>query len=128
MFSIHSASSDRQLIFSNFNGEKFQVEIHGSGLNSTKSIWHDEHYSGLDEFFKYLAQSTSPWANEQKWESLEGDFSITAACSRTGAVTFTIGILHMAGNEEEARIRVGLLTELGQLETIARDAVKFFKR
>lgn len=128
MFSIHSASSDRQLIFSDFTGENFQVEIHGSGLNSTISIWHDDQYSGICEFFKDLAQSTKPWTGERKWESLEGDFSITAVCSRTGAVTFTIGILYLAGNEEESRIRAGLLTELGQLETIARDAVKFFNR
>jgi len=128
MFSIHSVSSDRELVLSDFTGDYFQVEIHGLGLNSKTTIWHDDHYSGLCEFFKDLAQSTKPWDDERKWESLEGDFSITAVCSRTGSVTFTIGIFHLAGNEEEFRIRAGLLTELGQLETIARDAVKFFGR
>jgi hypothetical protein len=128
MFSIHSVISDRELVFSDKTGEFFQVEIRGSGLNSNITIWHDYGFSSLGGYFADLAWINKPWDDARKWESLEGDFSISAICSKTGSVTFTIGIFHLAGNEEESRITVGLVSELGQLEIIARDAAKFFGR
>jgi len=128
MFCIHSVSSDRELVFSDNAGEHFRVELHGSELNSNISIWQDDSFSGLGDFFKHLAELTKPWNDVRKWESLEGDFSIAAVCSRTGAVVFTIEIHQLSGNEEEACIRAGLTSEFGQLETIARDVVSFFRR
>jgi hypothetical protein len=128
MFCIHSVNSDRELVFSDNTGDCFQIELHGSELNSKISIWHDDSFSGLGEFFKVLAQSAKPWDDERKWVSLEGDFSITSVCSRTGSVMFTIEIHQQTGNDEEAFIRAGLTSEFGQLDTIARDAVRFFER
>jgi hypothetical protein len=128
MFCIHSVSSDRELVFTDNTGEHFRVELHGSELNSNISVWHDDSYSGLGDFFKDLAQSTKPWDDERKWVSLEGDFSIAAVCSKTGAVVFTLEIHQQTGNNEEACIRAGLTSGFGQLETIARCAVRFFGR
>jgi hypothetical protein len=126
MFSIHSANSDRELFFSDFDHKKFNVELRGFELSSNISVWYDANISRLDEFFNDLAQSAKPWNDARNWESLDGEFSIAATCSATGTVLFKIEFLHQAGNDEESFIRAGLITEFGQLVTIARNAVIFF--
>jgi hypothetical protein len=126
MFRISSVHSDRELLLSNYSGQNFSVELRGDGLKSRVQVWTDEKITSLVDFFKDLATFQKPWPGSKKWESLEGEFSISAECSITGNITFTIELFHQSGSNEEALVKAGLVSEFGQLANFARDAKTFF--
>jgi hypothetical protein len=57
---------------------------------------------------------------------LEGEFSLSATRLALGHVTLSILISDAFGADEEWRLSVSLVTELGQLPKIAADASAFF--
>jgi hypothetical protein len=128
MFRIHSVNSDRELIFSKSQGNRFEVEICGSTLRCAISVWHDDTYPNVDEFFKELAASGKPWDGERKWKSLEGDFKISATCSRTGNVHLSVDVNQQMGSDEESSIKTGLVIEFGQLNSISEGMSLVFKK
>jgi hypothetical protein len=129
LFSIHSVNSDRKLIFSSYQGEQFQVEIKGTGISALTGVWiGGKLYSqSLDAFFQQLATFTKPWKGSQDWKSLEGEISLSATCATLGQVTFLIEIRHEIGGPEAWLVQSRIVTELGQLGKIARDAKTFFQ-
>jgi hypothetical protein len=128
LFSIHSVNSERELTFSSFQGEQFQVEFKGSGIYALTGVWVDNHVQSLSVFFEELTRFTTPWQGVREWESLEGEFSISATCTTLGQVDFSIEIRHYGGGTEAWFVQGSLVTELGQLEKIARDAKAFFQK
>ena len=82
--------------------------------------------SGLAKFFQRLAAYERPWVEPERWESLEGEFSIEAICSVLGEVRFCLRIRDLFGGPEEWEVRANLVTELGQLAGIAFRAKSFF--
>lgn len=127
MVRIHSVNSDRELVFSKNQDGWFDVEIFGSTLQCSRSVWHDDTYPNADEFFKELASFSKPWQGERIWESIEGDFKLCATCSLTGKVLFSINIRQHTGEDEESNINTGLVIELGQLNNIAESMGELFK-
>ncbi|MGC1377264.1 MAG: DUF6228 family protein [Anaerolineales bacterium] len=127
MFSIHSVSSDRELIFSNRKEEYFFVELKSSSLSASTEVWTGIN-SSLHTFFQKLANFKTPWKDEQVWEAFEGEFKISATCTTVGHVIFWIKLSGSPGGAEEWKAETGLETELGQLERIAKNANIFFKR
>ena len=81
---------------------------------------------GLSDFFGELAACRRPWGETRSWESLEGEFALSAACSALGQVTFSIRIRDMLGGPEEWDVKARVVTELGALPTIAGHARLFF--
>jgi len=129
LFSIHSVNSDRELTFSSYQGEQFQVELKGSGISALTGVWvGDKPYSqSLNVFFQQLATFTKPWKGTQDWKSLEGETSLSVTCAILGQVTFLIEIRHEIGGPEAWLVQARIVTELGQLEKIARNAKAFFQ-
>ena len=129
LFSIHSVNSDRELIFSSYQGEQFQLELKGSGISALTGVWvGGKPYSqSLNVFFQQLATFTKPWKGAQDWKSLEGETSLSVTCAILGQVTFLIEIRHEIGGPEAWLVQARIVTELGQLEKIARDAKTFFQ-
>ncbi len=129
LFSIHSANSDRELIFSSYQGEQFQIELKGSGISALTGVWTGgKLYSqSLSVFLKELASFTKPWKGSQDWESLEGELSLSVTCATLGQVTFGVEIRSGTGGPEALLIKASITTELGQLEKIAKDAKLFFQ-
>ena len=115
-------------MFSSFHGEQFQVEFKGSGIYALTGVWVDNHVQSLSVFFEELASFPEPWQGVRQWESLEGEFSISATCATLGQVDFSIEIRHYAGRTEAWLVQGSLITELGQLAKIARDAKSFFQK
>ena len=127
LFSIHSNSSDRELAFlSSGKDDYFTVQLRGSSLQATQRVYAYTDRSGLARLFARLSACERPWSGEERWESLEGEFSLSARCSSLGIVTFLVAILGLEGAPEEWRVSASLTTELGQLPNIAAGAHRFF--
>ncbi|HWQ47119.1 MAG TPA: DUF6228 family protein, partial [Longilinea sp.] len=68
-----------------------------------------------------------PWQGERVWESEELEMKLIATCSHLGQVTFRIILRACFGSEEEWLVQAGIVTELGQLEQIAKEANEFMQ-
>lgn len=126
MFSIHSTSSRRELVFSAHKGEYFHVELKGFDVTASTDVWAYTDANGLNEFFQELGRAERPWQGQRSWTSIEGDFSLSATCTSLGNVTFHVALLGLPGAPEEWRVEAGLETDFGQLEQIAKHAGLFF--
>ena len=127
MFSIHSVNSDRELVIRDRNGERFTVDLKGSELFASVDVWLHPVANDLHTFFQELANLANAWQGARAWESLEGELSLSATCSTLGQVTFLVRLSHHAGSPEDWEVRARLVTELGQLEKIAKEAKTFFR-
>ena len=130
MFSIHSVNSDREVIFSSFQNEQFQVEFKGSGITALIGVWvgGKDYFQSLSDFFQELAALTNPWKGSKDWESLEGELSLSVTCATLGQVSFLVEIRYREGGPEAWLVQGSIVTELGQLEKIAREAKVFFEK
>jgi hypothetical protein len=124
--SIKSRSSDRELFFLNPRQDYFTVELRGSSVRATRDVYAYTDASGLAKLFSKLAASKRPWVGAERWEALEGEFSISAQCSTLGQVSFSVLIRDHLGGPEEWSVSAVLETELGGLPGIAADAQLFF--
>ena len=127
MFSIHSVSSDRELIFRHHLEKYFQVELKSASISLATDVWATAEYYELNTFFQQLASFKTPWQGTQSWGSFEREFEISATCTTLGQVIFLVKLSGLSGNAEEWQAQAGLETELGQLEKIARNANIFFQ-
>ena len=126
LFSIRSSSSDRELAFLSLDGDHFTVELRGSALQATHAVWAYTDAKGLANLFARLGSYERPWSSEERWESLEGEFSLSARCSPLGHVDFSVHLHGSQGAPEEWQLTAVLTTELGQLPKIAASASGFF--
>jgi hypothetical protein len=128
LFSIRSTPSNRELIFNSRKGDYFRVELKGIVMSASIDVWATTDNQGLNIFFQEIASSKSPWKGTRAWGSLEGEFEISATCTTLGHVIFLIKMAGQIGGTEEWKAQFGLETELGQLDSIARNASEFFKQ
>lgn len=128
LFSIRSTSSNRELVFSSRKGDYFRVELIGGVISASTAVWVTTDNQGLNNFFQEIASSKDPWKGTRAWGSLEGEFEISATCTTLGHVIFSINMAGQIGGAEEWKSQFGLETELGQLDSIARNASEFFKQ
>jgi len=127
LFSIHSVSSDRELIFRHHLEKYFQVELKSASISLATDVWATAEYYELNTFFQQLASFKTPWQGTQSWGSFEREFEISATCTTLGQVIFLVKLSGLSGNAEEWQGQTGLETEFGQLEKIAWNANIFFK-
>lgn len=126
MFSIHSTSSTRELVFSAHKDESFRVELKGFEVSASADVLAYTDANGLNEFFQELGHLEKRWQGQRSWASIEREFSLAATCTSLGKVTFRVTLLGLQGAPEEWRVEAGLVTDLGQLEKIAKHAGVFF--
>jgi hypothetical protein len=127
LFSIHSVYSDRELIFRAQKEDRMEIELRGSDLSALLSVWLYTGVVDLNAYFEKLASFKQPWQGAHTWASLEGEFSLSATCATLGQVTFLVKLRHAVGSPEDWRLEYELVTELGQLEKIAKNAKVFFQ-
>jgi hypothetical protein len=125
-FSIKSNASDRELVFLEPQSDYFTVELRGSSVGATRRVYAYTDGAGLSKLFSRLAAYERPWDKPERWESLEGEFTLEAACSSLGEVTFSVRIRDMLGGPEEWEVSAHIVSELGQLPGIASNAEAFF--
>lgn len=123
--SLESAISSRRLLFTNRDGEFFNLELLGNPSTSIRvSTYTDD--NGLNNLFTRIGSLSRPWKGTLNWESLEGELAIKVSCSSLGQVNFEISILELAGHPEGSRLDIGLQTEFGQLAELAIQSKLFF--
>lgn len=125
-FIIKSSTSDLSLVLSDINGDYFKATLQSSHLNVVREVYAYTDAYGLADLIEFLSSQKKPWVGEESWESLEGEFKLTATCSILGQVIFKIILSEKTGKDEEWLIETGLTNELGQLEELAKSARAFF--
>jgi hypothetical protein len=127
VFAIHSSSSSRVLRFLDRKGDSFIVEIESFNVTARQSVSAFAVYEDLPGWMEDLATHKIPWVDSKDWATLEGDFIISATCGSSGLVVFNVSLRGCPGGAEEWRVSVGLSSELGQLQNLARAARQFFE-
>ena len=127
-FTIKSTRSDLKLVLSEIKGDYFTASLESSYLNATLKVY-SYHYSpnavGFAEFMEWIGGQDRPWDGSNDWQSLEGEFAVSAECSALGTVTFDVKFSHFSG-AEDWKVNTKLMSELGQLPGLAKSARTFF--
>ncbi len=128
LFSIRSSSSDTELAFSGARKDYFTVEIKGNDVRVIRQVYaYSPHSPNLGTFFIRIAHHNRPWASVEFWESLEGEFNLSATCSSLGVVTFSVAMHSRHEVVDGWRIVATLTADLGQLPGIGTAAEQFFR-
>lgn len=124
-FSIKSTSSTQELTLSNRDGEYFEARLTGIVAAHVRVYAYTDE-QGLSKLFQELGAMEKPWEGNLSWESLESEFKLSVSCSSLGEVQFNISLWCLPGHPEEWRVNLGLVSELGQLQSISNQAKRFF--
>lgn len=123
---LKSSTSDKELVFSAPERDYF-VEFRGYDVRAIRRVYaYSPHSPGLAELFARIASRNGPFAGTESWESLEGEFSLSIACSQPGVVTLLISMRSRPEAPDEWRISETLTVDLGQLSAFATRAKQFF--
>ena len=125
---IASTQSDRKLVFSKFDGQNFYVSLFGTVTCSVPVDGYALHSEKVSEWLQILSKYRTPWDGQLRWSSLETEIEILASCSSLGAVNFEVNLWVNAGAEEETQIKTFIVSELGQLEKLGKEANAFFNK
>ena len=123
---IKSAHSGARLRFSDIQGDYFYATLTSPEYSGTVRIWAYTDSHGLANLFTSMAEKWRGWTEEMKWSSIEGEFSMTCSRDKLGHITLNIELRQEFGDLEPWRLRAALVVDAGQLETIAKDARRFF--
>ena len=125
MISIKSNSSNRELRFLSRRGDYISMELLGDPSLSHETYTYTEQ-AALAKIFEEFASIEKPWSGEKTWASIEDDFSMKITCSNLGQVKFEFKFWQRQGSDEESKTKVNLITELGMLPKISKQANDFF--
>lgn len=124
-FRIKSSDTDLQLKLSELDSESFTAQIKSFRINATRTIWTYTDIDGIANLIESLASQQNPWFGVKCWESVEGEFKLSASCSSLGKVTFGIELSDYDCSEAWL-IKTQLSSEFGQLSELAKSARAFF--
>jgi hypothetical protein len=125
-FSIRSASSDSELVFkAHESSSHFVVELRQRDLIAIREVYYHNGDPKPSTLFSDLAAQSKPWRESKVWESLEGELRIEAKSDSTGHVYLHLTISRHEGTEPW-RVQSQVVTEFGQLQSIATSAAAFF--
>lgn len=123
LLKIRSTNSNRALHIGGTSSSSIPVKLTGFPVTADTEVWFETgDVATLIEFFGELGQMQSPWQGAKTWESLEGDFRLSATCSQLGAVLFRVELRGLQGAAEEWHVDIGIESEFGQLEQLAKEA------
>lgn len=100
-FIIKSSTSDLSLVLSDINGDYFKATLQSPHQNAVREVYAYTDTYGLADLMEFLSSQKKPWVGEESWESLEGEFKLTATCSILGQVIFKIILSEKTGKDEE---------------------------
>lgn len=78
--------------------------------------------AGLQAFLAGLGKHGRPWTGAREWQSIEGDFKLSATCTALGNVVFNVELHGLQGATEEWAVTAGIDYELGELERLFQGA------
>ena len=124
-FRIKSSDTDLALILSDINGDYFKAKLVSAHLNAMREVWAYTDAYGFADLLEYLASKEKPWEGEETWQSIEGEFKLSASCDHVGKIKFRINLNHL-GHTEEWEAKTEINSEFGQLPHLAKKAREFF--
>lgn len=122
MINIRSCSSNRELNISCPSESCLLVELVGFPVAAKVEVWAEtDDAAGLQAFLADLGRQDRPWRDTRKWQSIEGDFNLSATCTALGNVVFDVELHGLQGAPEEWAVTAGIEYELGQLERLFQE-------
>lgn len=119
MINIRSCTSNRALRISCESDSYLLAELTGFPVSAKVEVWVETgDAAGLQAFFADLDKQGRPWSGAREWESIEGDFKLSATCTALGSVVFNVELHGLQGSPEEWAVTAGIEYELGQLERL----------
>ncbi|WP_370663419.1 DUF6228 family protein [Massilia rhizosphaerae] len=119
MINIRSCSSNRELRISCASGSYLLAELVGFPVSAKVEVWVETGDApGLQAFLADLGKQDGPWRGTREWQSIEGDFKLSATCTALGNVVFNVELHGLQGATEEWTVTAGIDCELGQLERL----------
>jgi hypothetical protein len=128
MFQIKSIETDALLEFFDLSGDYFKVSLRSTSHSAVREVYAYTDPEGIARLFQEAAREWRGWSGTKSWESLEGEFRIELKTDKSGHITINVEINHDCGNPEPWRLKSCIMTEAGQLETIAKRATQFFRQ
>jgi Family of unknown function (DUF6228) len=123
LLTIHSSNSSRTLRIRAPVNSYLTVALEGHEISGVVQVWAETgEVEGLVKFFGEMGSLEAPWKNARTWETIEGDFKLSATCSALGAVTILVSMSGLPGAAEEWQLQAGIETEFGQLVRLAAEA------
>lgn len=104
----------------------FIAVVNGPGLAASVEVYDSDAHRWID-LFNDLAKNWAGWAGEKSASSLEGHLRLACTADSLGHITVQAHLqssLHLRRDSWCATTTIAL--EAGQLEAIARSAVRFF--
>jgi hypothetical protein len=126
VFAIRSSTSSHEFRFARLANDSILAELDCGALSASRRFSCFTDSQGLATLFSELAAFSTPWSGQRVWESIEGDFSLTATCDALGHVTLASRISHNAGGAEHWHVSAALVCEFGQLHAISLAAAREF--
>jgi uncharacterized protein DUF6228 len=105
--------------------ESFALKVARRDLFATASIWAGYTGSHPAKWFLEVAENWRGWQGDRRWESMEHELRLVATNDRRGHIAITIR-LRSGICEHDWSVAATLKVDAGQLDEIARHAVKFF--
>jgi hypothetical protein len=105
--------------------ESFRVQVSDDHLSASGKV--DAGYvpSHPAKLFADMAAKWSGWPGELVWESLEGEFQLRCTHDGLGHIAIRVE-LRSGPMHDDWQVMATVMTEAGQLETIAQQAAVFF--
>lgn len=119
MINIRSCSSNRELRVSRASDSYLLAELAGFPVSAKVEVWVETgDAAALQAFLADLGKQGRPWSGTREWQSIEGDFRLSATCTALGNVVFNVELHGLQGAPEEWAVTAGIDYELGQLECL----------
>ena len=107
--------------------DSFCVKIARGDLSAETNVW--AAYQGADPstWLEDISRHWKGWEGERIWESLEHELSLTAKHERFGHIHVRVR-MQSGFTERDWRVDAFLLLYAGELESLAKQAPRFFGR
>jgi len=123
MIHIRSCSSNRELKISRASDSYLLAELTGFPVSAKVEVWFETgDAAGLQAFLADLGKQGRSWSGKRAWQSLEGDFRLSATCTPLGNVVFNVELHGLQGATEKWAVTAGIDYELGQLERVFQES------
>lgn len=77
----------------------------------------------LDAWFQSMADEWAGWKGEKNWADLESRVTLSATADATGHIRIKVTL---AGSDYDSELRVNIMFDAGQLESMAGDVALLF--
>jgi len=122
---IKSSNTSASLTFCERDGDYFSVIFDSPAVKLKKRVWGYTDCQFLVNLFDFMAKEWKGWDGLQSWESIEGEFGLSASCDHLGHVMLHLSFRENDGPEVwQSNVDLGL--DSGQTERIAVQVGKFF--